>query len=94
MRQSIGLIFAASFSTGKAFTANTAVCGDHGVRQAYTCLNMEQTRRETFGSLLGSTLLPVAAAFPEHSIAADDYPFKVSNEAWNFSSSNYTIFVQ
>jgi hypothetical protein len=82
MRQfTIGLICAASFSTVTAFTANTAVCRDHTrVRQANTCLNLELTRRETFGSLLASTLLPVASAFPEQSNAADDYPFKVSDK--------------
>jgi hypothetical protein len=45
-----------------------------------TFLGAESTRRQSFGEILGSAILPVAAATtaaPGSANAADDYPFKV-----------------
>lgn len=48
------------------------------------------TRRESFGEILGSALLPVAscAGAPELANAADDYPFKVCIQTLDFLGSS------
>lgn len=61
----------------EAFVASTTT-----TRTTTTSLAASTSRRESFGDILGSALLPVAASAatasaPQAARGADDYPFKV-----------------
>ena len=81
MRQ--GLLSLTVVST--LITANVeafAVVSTTSTTRATTSLAASTSRRESFGDILGSALLPVAASAatasaPQAASGADDYPFKV-----------------
>jgi hypothetical protein len=79
MRQGISLVVVSTLiATAESFVASTT----QRPKAKTTSLLASSTRRESFGEILGSALLPVtaasaAASSPEVANAADDYPFKV-----------------
>jgi hypothetical protein len=87
MRQGWLLLVAASISsiatTSEAFVVPAT--STFGIKYCRQQLSLESTRRESFGDLLGSALLPVAATaavtstVPQVADAEDDYPFKVGD---------------
>ena len=82
MKQGILLVIVVGPLIATAEAAFVASLGS-GAKQHQRWTNLAvsaTTRRDSFGEILGSALLPVASAacgVPDIANAADDYPFKV-----------------